>query len=207
MAWFLYHLLKFVFLITLPFILLIRSSLYLNQEQGVLPFLSILGGVAITAVVMFIYFSFFYGRMAGRFGSFDTVKRRAFFAMLVVLVYAGYGIFFISASNTKSDGVKSELSNLHPILRLSVSTLIHLDKGLIITDAERGKGDYAGMGLSTNQSSKHYKQKDGYAHAIDLRVKNRHEFRNQLMALYFKMMGFKTLRHVGTADHLHVQLK
>jgi len=26
------------------------------------------------------------------------------------------------------------------------------------------------------------------------------------MQLYFHLMGFRTLRHVGTADHLHVEL-
>jgi len=30
--------------------------------------------------------------------------------------------------------------------------------------------------------------------------------RNRLVQAYFWSMGFATLRHVGTADHLHVEL-
>jgi len=30
--------------------------------------------------------------------------------------------------------------------------------------------------------------------------------KNRLVQLYFVAMGFDTLRHVGTADHLHVEL-
>jgi hypothetical protein len=30
--------------------------------------------------------------------------------------------------------------------------------------------------------------------------------RNGLVRLYFEALGFRTLRHVGTADHLHVAL-
>jgi len=30
--------------------------------------------------------------------------------------------------------------------------------------------------------------------------------KNRLVQLYFWCLGFGTLRHVGTADHLHVEL-
>ncbi len=41
---------------------------------------------------------------------------------------------------------------------------------------------------------------------MDLRTNDRQEWRNQILELYFNLMGFNTLRHVGTADHLHVSL-
>jgi hypothetical protein len=66
--------------------------------------------------------------------------------------------------------------------------------------------DYERMGLSTNGASLHYRQADGYAHAVDLRTRGRSPGRNILIRLYFEAMGFDTLRHVGTADHLHVSL-
>src|SRR2546428_6354386 len=62
------------------------------------------------------------------------------------------------------------------------------------------------MGLATNHASPHYRQRDGYGHAADLRTAGRGEARNRLVQLYFWIMGFGTLRHVGTADQPHVQL-
>lgn len=188
----------------LPFILLIRGSIFLYTDKEFDPYICLLGGAGFTVFVLIIYFSFFYGRLAGRFGSFDSLKRRAIIAFLLVLVYSFHGIFFFSSSNTKSSEIKSELLELHPILRLSLSTLIHLDKDLIVTDAARKVSDYDDMGLDRNTRSKHLKQSDGYVHAVDLRTKGRSEYRNTFMGLYFRMMGFETLRHTGTADHLHV---
>jgi len=62
------------------------------------------------------------------------------------------------------------------------------------------------MGLPPNESSLHFIQDDGYAHAVDLRTVGRSEFRNRMVEAGFKVMGFNTLRHSGTADHLHVSL-
>ncbi len=202
----LYHFLKFILLITLPFILLVRGSMLVMEEKGLSAYPALVVGAGMTALVLFVYFSFFYGRMAGRFGSFDTVKRRAWMAFLIVGIYLFHGIFFFSAENAKTTRVSQEFKELHPILRLGISTLVHFDKKLIVTDAERKSADYASMGLSENKNSKHYKQKDGYVHAVDLRTLNRSELRNQFLNFYFKTMGFKTLRHGGTADHLHVSL-
>jgi hypothetical protein len=41
---------------------------------------------------------------------------------------------------------------------------------------------------------------------MDLRTKGRSQARNALTVAYFRIMGFRSLRHVGTADHLHVSL-
>jgi len=62
------------------------------------------------------------------------------------------------------------------------------------------------MGLPPNDGSLHYVQRDGYAHAADLRTAGRGLAENRLIQLYFWSMGFGTLRHVGTGDHLHVEL-
>jgi len=188
----------------LPFLLLIRGSLHLLTEYKLDAYTSLLGGAGITVVALIIYFSFLYGRTIGKFGSYDSMKRRTWIAVLLVAAYSIHGIFFFSSSNAKSSEVKSELLELHPILRLSLSTLIHLDRDLIVTDASRKVGDYDDMGLARNTRSKHLKQSDGYVHAVDLRTKGRPEYKNHLMILYFKAMGMETLRHVGTADHLHV---
>ncbi len=62
-------------------------------------------------------------------------------------------------------------------------------------------------GLPANESSLHFRQDDGFVHALDLRTVNRPEWRNLAAELAFRAMGFRTLRHVGTADHLHVSLR
>ena len=117
-----------------------------------------------------------------------------------------YGMVFLSTSNSKSTEVNQEFYLLQPILRLGRSTLFLIDRKTIVTDASRMPEDYSKMGLKTNARSLHFKQKDGSAYALDLRTKGRLEFGNSLLRGYFWMMGFKTIRHVGTADHLHVYM-
>ena len=60
------------------------------------------------------------------------------------------------------------------------------------------------MGLAVNPASMHYEQSDGYVHAVDLRTVGRGWWRNWGVEGYFRAMGFGTLRHRGTEDHLHV---
>ena len=81
------------------------------------------------------------------------------------------------------------------------------DADAVITDAARTPQFYARAGLPSNESSLHLRQDDGFVHALDLRTINRPEWRNLLAELAFRAMGFHTLRHVGTADHLHVSLR
>ena len=62
------------------------------------------------------------------------------------------------------------------------------------------------MGLPVNESSLHFEQANGYVHALDLRTQGRAVWKNTASIWWFKLLGFRTLRHVGTADHLHVSL-
>ncbi len=126
--------------------------------------------------------------------------------MLLVFSFVLYTTAFISSDNTKGSEIKEEFYSLHPVLRLASSTLFILDKKTIMTDASRIPEDYSKMGLKAIKNSLHYKQKDGYTYAIDLRTKNRSEFRNSLLRAYYFTLGFKTIRHTGTADHLHVSM-
>lgn len=199
-------LIKLFFLLVFPFILLIRLSVYFHVTEKLVPFASIGGGILYTTILLFLYFTFFYGRFIGRNKERPSIKNRFLVALLLVALYSGHGLFYISGDNLKNSALKSEMKKVHPILRLSVSTLIHIDKGLIITDADRQPEDYRKMGLKTKSGSLHYKQSSGYAHAIDIRVKGRNEIRNFLVRSYFKLMGFNTLRHGGTGDHIHVSL-
>jgi hypothetical protein len=87
---------------------------------------------------------------------------------------------------------------------LAVSTLILADRNAVITDLARTPDDYRRMGLPLNRRSLHYPQADGWVHAVDLRTTS--GLRSLLVEWYFRAMGFDTLRHTGTHDHLHVSL-
>ncbi len=201
-----YNLLKLLLLLVLPFILLIRGAVYFHSEYAWFPSVSLIASGAITTVLLFIYLTFMYGRVTGKIGSTNALKRRSIIALLLVLGYSVYGLFFLSNTNAKSSEVHSEFTKLHPIVRLSISTILFLDHDLIITDAKRQPEDYKKMGLKTKKRSLHYKQSSGYAHAVDIRTNSRSELRNTLLKCYFKLMGLNTLRHGGTGDHLHISL-
>jgi len=202
-----YNLLKLFLLLILPFILLIRGAVYFHNQYDWYPSVSLIGGGLVTTVLLFIYMTFMYGRVTGKIGSGNALKRRSFIAILLVLGYSIYGLFFLSNSNAKSSEVRSEFTKLHPIVRISISTILFLDRDLIITDAKRQPEDYRKMGLATKKRSLHYKQSSGYVHAVDIRTNGRSEIRNILLKWYFKLMGLNTLRHGGTGDHLHISLK
>ena len=202
----LYHLLKYVFLLVFPFILLIRGAVYLHIHQGLPATGSILGGILLTGLCLAIYLTYLHGKVAGQIGGVKSLQRRWIIATFVVIGYCLYGLFFFSNQNAKHDAVYHEYRSLHPILRLGVSTIIFLDRELIVTDADRQPEDYKRMGLPKKSRSLHYRQNSGYTHAMDIRTNGRGEIRNFLLKGYFTLMGFNTLRHGGTGDHLHISL-
>jgi hypothetical protein len=202
----LFKIMRVVLVIVLPFFLLIRGAILIHGHYNLGAWISLVGGAILTAIVLFIYMTFIYRRFTRKFGDSDNLQRRGLFSIALVVVYCAYGLFFISAGNMKNPALQEEITDLHPILRMGISTFILMDKRMIITDASRVPEDYKRMGLKASNSSLHYKQKDGYAYALDLRTNGRYETRNYMMAMYFNALGFKTLRHVGTDDHLHVSL-
>lgn len=207
MASIFYYLLRLVFFLTLPFILLIRGSVFFHSHHEWSPWLAVLGGAGGTVLILAIYLIYFQGKIFKKRSSVDSVKRKIFFAFLLVVGYSAHALFYLSDANAKSKNVQKEFTSLHPILRLSTSTILFLDKDLIMTDANRIPEDYKKMGLKSKRRSLHYQQSNGYVHALDIRTNNRSEARNFFLKYYFKLMGFNVLRHGGTGDHLHVSLK
>lgn len=187
-------------LFILPFVVLIRGSVYLHKIYFFYPVPAILGGFILTAALLAFYLIFFLKTPAKFF------KNRFKISVIVLGVYILYAFHHISAVNVKSGEVAREYTSLHPILRLGLTTLMLMDKDLILTDADRIPEDYDRMGLSAKEHSLHYRQKNGYVHAIDIRTNDRSGIRNLLLKVYFKSMGFQVLRHGGTGDHLHVSL-
>lgn len=203
---FLYNLLKILIILVLPFCLLIRGAVYFHSAYSLNSYISLLISAGLTALLMVVYFSVFYGKFTKKRTKIRYLRRRFAISFFLVGAFVLYGLVYFSQSNSKSTEVSKEFYSLQPILRLGASTLFMFDKKAIVTDASRQPEDYRKMGLKTNSRSKHYKQKDGYAHALDLRTRGRSELRNSLLVAYFRLMGFKTIRHVGTADHLHVEM-
>ena len=187
----------------LPFLVLVKVAVFLYGRGGYPTVLALAGGTACTAAVVTAYAALVWHRFTGRARLALVVRR---FALPLVLAYCGYALIYLSSANAKSGRVRAYYASLHPLLRVALSTLIIADRDLVVTDLARGPGDYAAMGLAPNDGSLHYVQRDGYAHAADLRTTGRGVLRNRLVQLYFWSMGFATLRHVGTGDHLHVEL-
>ncbi len=195
--------LKVAVLVVLPFVVLLRTSTYLYLDRGVPGWLALASGGALALVVLTLYGAWTSKRLTGR----ARVRFVAeWVALPLVIFYCGYTLLHLASVNAKTERVQSYYTSLHPILRVAVSTLILADDELVVTDLSRTPEDYAAMGLPVYEASLHYPQDDGYVHAMDLRTMGRPRWRNMLTQTYFRLLGLRTLRHVGTADHLHVSL-
>lgn len=190
-------------LIVLPFALLVRVAVSLYHGGATSPWLAVAGGVAATVVVATIYGAWLSRRLTGRARILLALK---WVALPLTLTYAGYALLYLSSSNVKSPSVRAEFRSVHPVLRLALSTLILVDRSIVVTDMNRDPQEYRRMGLAPLERSLHRLQPDGWVHAVDLRSIGRRQFRTALAVSYFHLMGLRTLRHVGTADHLHVWL-
>jgi hypothetical protein len=186
-----------------PFLLLVKVAVALHLEASVDPWAALLAAALTTTILLTVLTMAVSYRVRRRFAvSSFTFRSNG----LLVIAYCLYSILFISGANVKSAEVATTYRALHPLLRLSVSTLLIADSDLVVTDAARTIDDYARMGLPASERSLHFEQSTGYVHAVDLRTVGRTSLRNAAVAAYFRLMGFHTLRHVGTADHLHVSL-
>lgn len=193
---------KLVAIVVLPFIAYVRVSVFF-YEHGAPTWVAIAGSAAITHALVALSASLLAHELNGRA---RARKAARWIAMPIVATWCLSALFYLGRVNAKSDEIHGYFLSVHPILRVALSTVILGDADLVITDMARVRADYARMGLPVNDHTMHYVQRDGWVHAVDLRTQGRSEIVNRAVQLYFWGMGFRTLRHVGTADHLHVQL-
>lgn len=190
-------------LIILPFYLLVRSSVYFNVAQGYSAWIALGGGVFVAILLLLIYMLFLFQKVKNH-------KRRFKYSVgsagVMVFGFCLFSLFYLSGVNAKSEEVRDVYRSMHPIMRVAISSVTLADSDLVITDIERVSSDYKAMGLPVNPNSLHYRQESGYVHAVDLRTRDQSMIRNYLLQFSLEIMGFETLRHVGTADHLHVEL-
>ncbi len=193
-----------VLLVALPFYCLIRGGVWAYQALSLDAWSALALSAAVTMLLLVAY-AWFAGRRMGAGKGVRKLLRRS--AVVLASAYVAYALLYVAGANVKSEEVRAEYSSLHPMLRLAASTLVLVDRAAVITDAARTRDDYRRMGLSPREASLHFRQASGFVHAIDLRTKGRSERWNKTVELAFWAMGFHALRHMGTADHLHISLR
>jgi hypothetical protein len=186
-----------------PFALLVRGALLASSAWGWHAWLAVAFGGLLAALATSAEMWWMLRRLAVA-RSFRAVGLRV--ALPLVAGFCAFSLLYLSASNAKTAEIREAWTRLHPILRLAVGTVRIVDTSLVVTDIERRPISYAAMQLPRPIDSLHYLQADGTVHALDLRTGGRGALRNGLVRLYFEVLGFDTLRHRGTADHLHVRL-
>jgi len=197
-------LLRLLTIVALPFVVLVRGAVFFYEYGNVPGWLALFVAALLTIGLVTLYASWLLRTLTGG-GRRPMLLLAKWVALPLVVFYCGFCLLYLSRVNAKPD-VRAYYGTVHPLLRLALSTWILVDDGLVVTDMRRAREDYARMALPVNETSLHYRQADGWVHAVDLRTAERGWFRNRLAQLYFWGMGFNTLRHVGTADHLHVDL-
>jgi hypothetical protein len=190
-------------LLVLPFLVLLRGSMWLYLSGGTSTWGAVVGGAGLALVAVVVLGTWVSKRLTGRARARFVAK---WIALPLVVVYVGQALLYFSTVNAKTDAVRSYYTSMHPLLRVAVATLVLVDGDVVVTDMAREPADYRRMGLPTADWSMHFRQADGWVHAMDLRTIGRSGIRNFLTGGYFRLLGFRVLRHVGTADHLHVSL-
>ena len=202
-------LLKVFLIIALPFAVLVRGAVFIYQHGQTSVWLAVLTSAFLTATVVTAYAVWLarkFTNRGGRGGRALMMPLAKWVALPLVVFYCGYSLLYLASVNAKSEPVRAYYRSVHPLLRLALSTLILVDRDMLITDSGRLPEDYGRMGLPANTRTRHYKQADGWIHAVDLRTTGSGVIKNRGVQFYFWLMGFDTRRHVGTADHLHVEL-
>jgi hypothetical protein len=194
-------------LVLVPVPVMLRVAVFCYLRLNLNEWLSLGIGTVVSFLILFAFTMWVYKKWSQRKKINATVRfRNLKIAGVVLGFYLIYGLIFISGTSAKSAEIRDQYTQLHPILRVATGTMLLFDRSLIITDLARTHDDYEKMGLGKKKKSLHYVQTDGYVHAVDLRTNGRADWKNSFVKLYFEALGFNTLRHIGTADHLHVSL-
>ncbi len=194
---------KWIAALSLPFFVLVRGSMYAYQSMGWGTWSSIGLGMFGTVVVFSGYAIWLWRRITGE-GRWLRIMQLVL--ITVVAGYSTYGLLYLSSGNAKDPDLADYYMSLHPLMRLGASTYLLFDRNAVVTDLARTAEDYLAMGLPIDETSLHFKLGDRYVHAMDLRTMGRSPRRNALTVAYFRIMGFRSLHHVASVDHLHLSL-
>ncbi|MEM9174276.1 MAG: hypothetical protein AAGC67_03510 [Myxococcota bacterium] len=195
--------LRTIGLAALPFVLLVRGAVTAHAWFDAPGWVAVAVGAGLAAACLTVLANRATRRLTGR----DRRRKIALvLALPLVVAFSVYSLGWLSHANAKTPEIRHRWQELHPALRLAVGTARLADADVVVTDIGRRRADYVRMGLRPLERSRHYVQDDGWVHAVDLRTRGRGVVRNALARVWFAAMGFDTLRHTGSADHLHVAL-
>ncbi len=189
--------------VALPFLVLIGGAVWLYRVQAIPTWLALAISGTLAAGLLTAYAAQICQRLTGEARLRFVFTR---LALPLIVFYCGYTLWYFSSVNTKTEEVRQYYTSVHPLLRVALSTAVLFDRDIVVTDTRRELSDYERMGLPPLDNSLHFPQPSGYVHAVDLRTIGRARWRNLTTVAYFRLLGFRTLRHVGSADHLHVSL-
>jgi hypothetical protein len=189
--------------IAFPFIVLVRGAVILYSAEHWPVWLALLGSAAAMIGLVALYGAIASRRLTGR-SRFVWIAR--WVALPLVAGFLFRGLLFLDRSHAQSEAIRAEYRDTHPLLRVALATVDLADDQLVVTDMSRTAADYTRMGLPVFAQTMHGVQRDGWVHAVDIHTVGRGPLVNWLVQGYFELMGFRTLRHVGTSDHLHVEL-
>jgi hypothetical protein len=190
-------------ILLLPFIVLVRLAVHAYAGFGVGNWTALWLAGAGVSLLLFFYALVLRFRFQRKLG----VPRGARWLVVVsVGAFVAYTLLYLSGGNAKTPEIREAYTELSPLLRLSTGTVLLVDREAMVTDVDRTAADYLAWGRSVNEASLHFVQDDGFVHAVDLRTLGRPAWRNWALEQYYRSMGFRTLRHDGTADHLHVAM-
>ena len=111
--------LQIVLMLMLPFVALIRASLWLHQHYSLSAWMALAAGVALTSLLL-IGYAYWGARRLGRRLNGNLAK----VLFLLVILYTGFTLLYISPANVKTARVASTYQELHPLLRVTLSTFI-----------------------------------------------------------------------------------
>ena len=189
--------------------MLVRGSVFIYEHGRTPVWMAVLVAAFLTSGIVTAYAVWIarrFTKRGGKGGRALVLPLAKWVALPLVVFYCGYSLLYLASVHAKSAPVRAYYTSVHPLLRLALSTAILVDRDILITDSGRQPDDYGRMGLPEMSHSRHYRGADGWVRAVDLRTAGRGTLKNRSVQLYFWSMGFDTKRHVGTADHLHVEL-
>lgn len=189
--------------IALPFVVLVRGAVLLYTSAHWPWLLALLASGSAMIGVLALYGALASRRLTGQ-ARFGWIAR--WVALPLVAGFLIRGLIYLDRSHAQSESIRGEYHDTHPLLRMALATLDLADDKLVVTDMSRTAADYTRMGLPVVANTMHAVQRDGWVHAVDIHTRGRGFIVNFFVATYFRAMGFRVLRHVGTADHLHVEL-
>src|SRR5205807_1533658 len=118
-------LLKTAAIIALPFVLLVRASVYYYEHVGLDPWTALLAGAVLALLVVTGYAAWLSRRLTGRMRFITMLK---WVALPLVAGWCLDALLFVGGGNVKNDAVRSYYTAVHPILRVALSTVILVDR-------------------------------------------------------------------------------